>query len=52
MNTEQIIGFGLAYHIIMACIFYTMGWRAGKWEGFMRGRASGIKLGRSQNADR
>lgn len=49
MTTEQMIGFGLIYHIAVAVIFYSMGWRAGKYEGFMRGRASGIKLGKAQS---
>jgi hypothetical protein len=42
---EQLIGFGMVYIILSASIFYSLGYSAGKKDGYLKGRISGINIG-------
>ncbi len=52
MELEQMIGFGMVYVISSAALFYTLGYNTGKKDGYLKGRISGIHIGKQIERER
>ena len=41
---EQLLGFGMIAFLSTAVVFYTLGVQAGRKDGYLRGRAAGMRI--------
>jgi hypothetical protein len=46
MDIEQMIGFTMVFIIVSASLFYSLGYSAGRKDGYLKGRESGIYIGK------
>ena len=49
---EQIIGYGMIVYLLTAIIFYSLGVQAGRKDGYLRGRAAGMRVARDRQVQR
>jgi hypothetical protein len=48
---EQIIGYGMVVYLLTAIIFYTLGVQAGRKDGYLRGRAAGMRVAQNRQVN-
>jgi hypothetical protein len=48
MDLETQIGWVIIYILTSGMIFYSLGFRSGKAEGYLKGRAAGMRIGRDR----
>jgi hypothetical protein len=52
MNLEQMIVFIMAFTILSGSVFYSLGYNAGKKDGYLKGRIAGINIGKRTERSR
>jgi hypothetical protein len=45
MGIETQLGWAIVYVIASASIFYSLGYKTGKNDGYIRGRSAGMRIG-------
>lgn len=48
MQLEQIMAWALLYTLGIAVMFYSLGVSAGRKDGYLRGRAAGMRIGQDR----
>jgi hypothetical protein len=52
MDLEQMIGFTMVFIIVSASIFYSLGYNAGRKDGYLKGRIAGMNIGKRTERSR
>jgi hypothetical protein len=48
MDMEMLFAWAMLYTLGIAVVFYSMGVRAGRKDGYLRGRAAGMRIGQDR----
>jgi hypothetical protein len=52
MNQDQLLAWVLLYTLFVAIVFYSLGVAAGRKDGYFRGRAVGMRIGRERQVSK
>jgi len=52
MDLEQMIGFVMVFTIFSGSVFYTLGYNAGRKDGYLKGRIAGMNIGKRTERSR
>ena len=52
MNQDYLLAWVLLYTLFVAIVFYSLGVNAGRRDGWLKGRAAGMRISRDRQASK